>query len=199
MAKRTNDTMAACPLAKQFKAKLSETNSEPPEEKISTDILKLNDDCLAKIFSHLNENELLNVIRSNTRFKTSCEQAFKRKYCRDPITVSNVRGTCVDIDIGELNHSVSILEHFGHVISRLCIRFKLEKVKNLLKAIVANCHENILEVEFQHLGVRIQRRTTASFYYRVGLNEMRSLLSKLTTQFSNLRHLKFDYCNKRKT
>lgn len=151
-------------------------------------ILDLNDDCLEEIFSYLTKVDLINVIKSNTRFKGSSVQSFKRKFCQDPIIVSSfhVAGASVQT----FKHSMAILKHFGAVISKLCIKFKLESVENLLESVTANCTESLFELELQHLGAFAIKPSAA---YVSGAERMKSLLSTLNTQFTKLRHLKIVY------
>lgn len=171
-------------------AKRIKVHPKLSEEATSTGILNLADDCLAEVFTYLDESDLLNVIQANSRFKFATERVFKRKYCRNQVVVSNYHGT--RLIVYKLKHSISVLEHFGHLISKLCIRFKLEKIESLLEAVVANCGENLCELEFYHLGIR---RTKPSITFDYGLQRMRIFLNKLNTRFTNLQHLKFNYCN----
>lgn len=165
-------------------------NKESFERKTTINILSLNDDCFEKICVYLNDSELLSLIRTNTRLKLPCEQAFRRKYCRKILTVSNFNGT--RLDFKQLKHSINILKHFGHLTSRLCIRFKLEKIESLLEAVTMNCSKNLFDLELNHLGNRVIR---SSVSYKMGLEVIRSFLSNLSTHFPKLYHLELIYCN----
>lgn len=158
------------------------------------DILSLNDDCLQEIFMYLGTSDLLNTIRTNSRFKFSCEQVFKRKYCGNKfVTLSNHNILSkMGLSMKNLKFSVNISNHFGHLISKLHIRFKLNKIDSLLDAIVANCNDNLLELELEHMGACVIRKSPL---YVNGLKKMQQFLRNLSKQFKNLRRLKIHYRN----
>jgi len=171
--------------------KVCKDDSKSNVENTSTGILILNDDCFQEIFSYLGGNDILNVIEANTRFKWPCEQVFKRKYCRFVIPVSNTIVFESRTSAHALKHSINTLKHFGHLITKLSIRFKLAKIGDLLDAVAAMCGENLLEFELDHVGIRVLKPSL----YANGVEKMTSFLSNLSTQFKKLYRLKLAYQN----
>ncbi|XP_037030317.1 uncharacterized protein LOC119070108 [Bradysia coprophila] len=166
------------------------------EDHTLTSVLSLNDDCLQEIFMYLDSSDLLNTIKTNSRFKYACEQVFKRKYCGTQLVIlSNLdKWSKMNLSMKSLKFSVNISNHFGHLISKLRIRFKLNKIDGLLDAIAANCDENLLELELEHVGAYVIKK---SLLYVSGLQKMQSFLSNLSNQFPNLHRLKIHYRNVR--
>lgn len=185
MAKRTQSHYRKPTVAKKCKADL-----EHLEEKCSTTILGLNDDCLEAVFSYLSQNDLINVRDSNSKFRLACEGAFARKYARTETIVSNIQGYRVNVKV--LKSSVKLVQSFGHIITKLVIEFKMEKVATLLEAIEKHCGDNIKELELRHIGIRVKM---PSYPSQIGLEAMDSLLLKINDKFPNLKCIRFDHQN----
>lgn len=160
------------------------------EEKCSTTILDLNDDCLETVFLYLSREELMNLHGSNSKFRLACESAFSRKFGKVQTLVSNVQGYRVNMTV--LKHSIKLLKTFGHCITKLVIHFKLEKISTLLEAIENYCGDTIKELELRHIGLRVK---FPSMVNEIGLQAMYSLLSKINEKFPNLNCIRYDYQN----
>lgn len=184
IAKRTKS------MTQEQHVNLKDGLKERPKKSIET-ILSLNDNCLEEVFLYLSLNDLLHVFKAKSQFRIPSERAFKRKNRHIPLIVSNIHdNNRVAIQI--IKNSVEMLQTFGHLITKLCIEFKLEKIEHLLNAVLAYCGENITELDFCHLGVHVKE---PSILYDIGIKRIRPFLRKLNTQFPNLFSLKFDYHN----
>lgn len=159
-------------------------------DNLQTTILNLNDDCLEEVFFYLDINDLLNVFEAHSQFKIASERAFGQRNKQIPVVVSNIHASRVNVRM--IKYSSKLLQTFGHLITKLCIQFKLEKIDRLLEAIVKYCNKNVTELEFYHLGIRVKE---PSVLYDNGLRNIRSFLRQLSTQFPNLLSLNFNYRN----
>lgn len=130
---------------------------------------------------YLNLQEILNVGASNSRFEISTERAFVRKHLNTSVTVSNV-------DTALLESSLNILQTFGHCITKLCIKFKLENIGRLLEAIVAYSGNTTIELKFCH-----EEEQWYMGLHRTGLRRIKRQLRELKIKFPNLLRLKFEY------
>lgn len=179
-------------MAKRFKVDLEDHNEKSTPTISSTrTILILNNDCLEEVFSNLSQNDLLNVYAANLRLRFACERTFARKFGKVPVLVTNLHSN--RLNIHQLKNSIKMLEAFGHLVTKLRVNIKLEKVEGLLEAIGNNCGDNINELEFCHLGVRVKEPYPN--LYTTGLQQMISFLRRLNERFPNLTSLKFDYRN----
>jgi hypothetical protein len=175
--------------------KIVDNDLETSEEDTVNGILILNDDCFCKIFMHLDKVDLLSVIRSHKRFQFACEYVYKRKYCKFAEQLSNLNYYPNSINLRQMKYSIQMLEHFGHLITNLCVRFKFGRIKTLLDAVAANC-KNLLELELQHEGSRVRKKWSS---FASSINRMKSFLNDLNTQFPKLCHLKLGYSIESKT
>lgn len=159
------------------------------ELKSDMTILNVIDDCLVDIFMHLSLSDLLNVRATNSRFQIPTERAFVRKHRNNSVIVSNVDTDCTNcVDGHMLKYSINILQQFGHCITKLCIKFKLENIGRLLEAVVAYSGDSIIKLKYCHL--------MEEWYmglHRTGLRRIKRQLLGLKTKFPNLLHLKFEY------
>lgn len=171
-------------VAKKFKVDHNEKST--PTIWSTRTILILNNDCLEEVFSNFSQNDLLNVYEANRRLRFACERTFARKFRKVPVLVTNLHSN--RLSIHQLKNSIKMLQAFGHLVIKLRVNFKLEKVEGLLEAI-----GNINELEFCHLDVRVTE--PFSNLYTNGLQQMISFLCKLNERFPNLASLKFDYRN----
>lgn len=136
---------------------------------------------------YLNRCDLVNVIAANPRFEIPAKRVFARKFLQISTIVSNLHPS-------RLNEDLLTLQHFGHLITKLCVKFKLENIERLLEAIIEYCGENIIELEFCHFGVVVEESSILYVRYN-GLERIGPFLGRLHTEFPNLRRLKFEYPN----
>lgn len=181
VAKRTR----SCTREEQKRLKIDLDDGKENEES-STTILDLNDDCLEEIFSYISQNDFLHIHQASSRFKFPSERAFARKCKKVPAIVSNQQTSL-------LADSIQFLEVFGNRVTKLRIKFKLEKCVGLLQAIQNHCdNEKINELELCHHEVRVKK---PAYKYRTDRMEIMSFLRGLNAQFPNLVSLKVDYHN----
>lgn len=186
MAKRTGSPSLTHTVMKKFAADV--------EEKCSSTIFVLNDDCLEAVFSYLSREELINLRHTNSKFRLACERAFNRNYGKIQTIVSNIHGYRVNMTV--LKNSIKLLKTFGHCITKLVIEFKLEKISTLLEAIESHCGENIQELELRHIGIRVK---FPSMVNQIGLEAMDQFLRKINDKFPNLNCIRYDYRNLKKS
>lgn len=182
IAKRTRSHTQKPMVAKRLKVDL--------KEKCSTTILILNNDCLEEVFLYLSRNDLINLYATNSRLRCACESTFARKYGKIPTIVSNIQGNRVNVQV--IKSSIKLLEAFGHLMTKILIEFRLERIESLLEAIDNHCGDKINELELRHIGVRVKE---PSIVYGAGLQTLDAFLSRISEKFPNLHSLIFDYRN----
>lgn len=65
------------------------SRAETPDQPMTTKIVDLNDDCLLKIFGHLDLKSLLNVAIANEWLRPAVVDVHKQKYGAKPIRILN--------------------------------------------------------------------------------------------------------------
>lgn len=117
-----------CPHAPQRKSRrLLAMNKEP------TKITDLNDDCLAKIFGHLNLRSLFNVAVANKWLRPAAGIIYKRKFGDKEVCLQYIQPSsipCLEpytsyerIYVEGLKPCLQFLRGLGPSVSRLCIRY----------------------------------------------------------------------------
>lgn len=192
VAKRTRSDSKTKQPSKRFKVDPSEIDGV---ESSKTTILDLNEDCLAEVFLHLSQHDLANVrlVSNHELFKYASERAFTRNFAKSQTIVSMFPDYHSNAS-SVIENSLRLLQAFGHLITKLLLKFKLENIAKLLKSIDENCGANIIELELCHLGVSVIE--DQKHLYGSGLDEIKKFLDGgLHKRFPKLHHLKFEYRN----
>lgn len=118
----------------------------PLPKRTGLTIVHLNNDCLEKIFSYLNLNDLTNVAESNVCLAISASSLFSIKF-------KEVKYNCHDRTLCDESFLLA-LEHFGKYITKLDVVFCLVHGRNdlILEAINRNCAATIRELSFGSLN-----------------------------------------------
>lgn len=158
------------------------------ENLITTTIFDMNNDCLEEVFSHLSQYDLLNVHLSYPQLKVACENTFARKFSRVPVIITHRKR----------NDCVKLLELFGHLITKIQIKFRLSYIGNLLEAIKEHCGDRINELEFLDVGwhsdckhLHVNRRHLET--RRICTEKMIAFVTGLNVNYPNLLALKVNY------
>lgn len=175
-------------------------------------IVHLSDECLVKIFRHLNLADLTSVAEANVRLAASAKQVFAQVHENHRLFIRS-RGDVIQIpewhplvDRGRCTLTGQIMEnmfkHFGKYLRRIkvlhtIIGFRGTPNFNLVKLIAEHCSETLIELEC--FG-----RTTFSIFHRIDKAFVRLeklILSEILTVesplknfnkiFPNLRFLEF--------
>lgn len=183
------------------KQKIEDEGAETTMTK-PTEIVDLNDDCLAEIFKYLNCDELINIVDISGRFKVGARLAFPQVFRERPLTVAAHYTTGHDAlqsDILTLWEKPNLLADFGSAISKLVVLcgFTLtEELERLGRAVIENCRECLAEVEFQHFdshlfsGIDISQQSFTNVN-KVCFNEctLDEFLFDFNTWFPKVQHL----------
>lgn len=93
-------------------------------ETTNTTTMPLNEDVLAEIFSYLNAEEMVQVVKADEMFLSSCREAFKIKYRNEYITLPIMNfDIATNEDSTDLKRNVELLHYFGDKISKLEFEF----------------------------------------------------------------------------
>lgn len=117
---------------------------EPVPSKRRLKIVHLNNDCLEKVFSYLNHQELTNVAESNIHLAISAENLFKIKF-------KEIEYDCFDRNFNDETFFIT-LERFGKYVQKLRITFRWDRIRDqsIVDAVMNNCSGTITELIFSN-------------------------------------------------
>lgn len=124
-------------------------------DNVALKLSDLNEDVLLKIFSYLNEEEMINIVKARGLFLATCQQAFKLKY----------RNKFIEISLHlDYRHYIDLLRYFGKNITKLQLQYSWankEKRSRIHDLVLATCHDTLIEIHF--IGISTESKIDKCF------------------------------------
>lgn len=124
-------------------------------DNVALKLSDLNEDVLLKIFSYLNEEEMINIVKARGLFLATCQQAFKHKYKNKYIEIS------LHLDYRPI---IDLLRYFGKNITKLQLHYSwANKVKRarIHDRVLGTCHDTLIEIHF--IGISAESKIDKCF------------------------------------
>lgn len=127
---------------------MNDQNIKLKKKATNTKLKDVNDDCLSEIFKLLSLADLVNIVESDSHYETAAVRAFKSKFAKGWIDVSNAFDPKTEI----MSSSERLLNRFGGAIENLAVTYH-EKYrrfdKNIDAAIIAKCSKTVLRLKIE--------------------------------------------------
>lgn len=182
----------------------------------ATKIIDLNDDCLVKIFGHLDSENLFNVALASEFLRPAAGYVYKRKFGEKEVEItecddfhlaahSNACNVCASIEdwgdfitVRGLKSCLQFLRCFGSSMKYLKVKYNKSKSKRyeyVHHYIDEYCSESLNRITFWHMPAISTKRFNKAFpnvtditFFYCDLNKE---LPSFVKCFRNLRHLEF--------
>lgn len=181
--------------------------SSVPKEQMK--IIALNDDCLEKIFNHLELQSLFNVAIANEYLRPAAQQVYKQNFgaCHVNIKPKKSIGLSFSplnesddtIEVNGLKTCFLFLRCFGQLIKCLKVGYGLNKdvvYEHVNQYISSYCAENLVRFEFNRTPNSFNGLFCKPFvnveYVSICYGSLEKEFQSFSKWFPNARHLKLD-------